>query len=80
MACQKIRNWLSLLWTKSPVTQQAGTPASTARWSIWRASLGLVANPTVCRVPAAWQCWACSVQERGRYRTRSKKAWPRAAA
>jgi hypothetical protein len=51
-------------------------PASSARQIIWVARAGLVANPTWSGTPAARQRSASSVQERGRYSSRSITACP----
>jgi site-specific DNA recombinase len=64
----------------SAVTQLAGTPASKARWSMTRASCGLVRNGTSAGTRAARQRSGSSVHALGRYSSRSMNARPVALA
>src|SRR5579875_159327 len=67
-------------YTSSPVTRAAGTPASSARPIMARASLGLVANTVPSGMPAAAHRPLSAVQDRGRYSSRPVSACPRRLA
>src|ERR1700681_3210393 len=66
--------------TSSPAAHRAGVPACTARVSIAAARAGFVANSTSSGTPAPTRRAESSIQDFGRYNSRSINAWPAAAA